>query len=311
MPLRTDKEFILAKLESTAGSIETLAGSDAINNIVSITPIQLIQDRKERTLVRNHAGSFPTVPTNQHAQISFTCELVASGVQGTAPDVDILLKSCGLTRADTSTTNTYTPDPVLATADTITIAYYLEGNCHRLFGCRGTFEISMQTSEVIQITFTFKGKYQQPFHDSSAPTPSYSQKSPVVANATNTTPIQVHSYQGAIKDFTFNLENEYEYYELMGGTKEVRINSRKSVGSITMESPSFNDKNYFSIAEGSSTGNVTWQNGQSNGAKITFLASYAEIEAPTLADSDGYSETSFGFRALPSSGNDEFSLLFH
>ena len=311
MPLRTDERFILAKLETTAGTMISLAGSDAVNNIVSITPPTLVQEQKERPVIRNFTGSFKTIPTNEHAQISFTCELVASGTQGTEPDVDILLKACGMKRNDTSTTNTYTPEDNLATADTITIAFYEENNCFKMFGCRGTFDISMQTSEVIQITFTFKGLYHPVFQDSNTPTPTYSEKSPIVANSTNTTPIQVHSYQGAIQNFTFNLENKYDYYELAGGTKEVRINYRRPKGSITMESPAINDKNYYLIAQNASTGNVTWQNGQTNGAKITFLASTCQFLAPNLEGNDGYSESSFDYTPLPSSGNDEFSLLFH
>ena len=310
--LRTPETFVLAKLESTYGTAVSLAGSDALT-VVNFSLNPVVSDIKERTLIRNYAGNFPTVNSNVKAEVTFTAELIPSGTAGTAPPtLDKLLKACGLTRADTSTTNTYTPDPDLDTADSLTIGAYIgKHGYHRLTGCRGSFSIDLQTSEVTSISFTFEGIWEAPSHVASPPTPTFSTYQPEAANSTNTTAVQVHSFAGSLMSFTYNHANALYYSELLGGSKSTRITDRKPSGSLVLEAPTYNTKNFHTLTNSSTTGNITWQNGQTAGNKITFLASYADLDGIGIEDNEGYSMVNLNYRALPSSGNDEMSLKFH
>ena len=308
--LRTSKTILAAKKESSYGVAVTLAGTNCLLvSDVSLNPVAT--EPKERTNIRGFAGNFPTIPSNTKVELSFSLELTASGSAGTSPDYDELLLGVGLVRTDvSSTSNTYTPDPTLDDADSLTIGVYIDGSLHKLTGARGTFSISLTASEIPMINMSFIGIYNDPTVTALL-TPSYAQLAPIAANSDNTTNFQLHSYAGSLMSFTYDHNNALYYSELISGTKSTRITDRKPSGNCSIESVPLGTKNYYTIVNSSATGNLTWQHGQSAGNKITFTAPYVDLQDIAQDDNEGYQMLNIGYRALPSSGNDEMSLKFH
>ena len=223
-----------------------------------------------------------------------------------------MLLAAGMVRTDvSSTSNTYAPDSTLNDADSLTIGVYIDGSLHRMTGARGTFSISLNTSEIPMLNMSYIGIYEDPTATALI-TPNYAgQIAPIAANSINTTNFQLHSYAGALMSFNYDHNNALYYSELISGSKSTRITDRKPSGSLTMESVALGTKNYYPIVNSSATGNLTWQHGQSAGNKITFTAPTVDLESISPEDNEGYQMLNIAYRALPSSGNDEMSLKFH
>ena len=309
--LRTSKTILAAKKESTYGTAVSFAATNCfLVTDVSLNPVAT--EPKERPNIRGFAGNFPTIPSNTKVELSFSIELTPSGTAGTKPVYDELLLGAGMTRTDvSSTSNTYAPDSTLNDADSLTIGVYIDGSLHRITGARGTFSISLSTSEIPMLNMSYIGIYEDP-SASALISPNYSgQIAPIAANSGNTTGFQLHSYAGALMSFNYDHNNALYYSELISGSKSTRITDRKPSGSLVMESVALGTKNYYPIVNSSATGNLTWQHGQSAGNKITFTAPTVDLESIAQDDNEGYQMLNIAYRALPSSGNDEMSLKFH
>ena len=309
MALRTSQRIICAKAESSYGVDPTIAGSNAILcRSLDITP--LTGDTVSRDLVRGYMGNYESFNANTHVQLTAEVELSASGAAGTAPAYSNLLLACGtdLTTVS-STSNTYAPK---ATADSSTIYYFVDGQRHKILGARGSFSISLSVSEIPTITFTMVGLYSAPGTSANL-TPSYSnQATPVIPNKTNTTAFQLHTFAGAMQSFSFDLNNDVAYRELIGGTKEVLFTDRKPSGSISIEAPVLSTKDFFAISEAGTLGNLTFQHGQTAGNKVTFTMTKTDLQAPSYSDDNGVTMLNMDYLATPTTaGNDEFSLKFH
>nr|BAR26611.1 hypothetical protein [uncultured Mediterranean phage uvMED]BAR26665.1 hypothetical protein [uncultured Mediterranean phage uvMED]BAR26786.1 hypothetical protein [uncultured Mediterranean phage uvMED] len=309
--LRTSKTILAAKKETTYGTAVSFAATDCFL-VTDVSLNSVATEPKERPNIRGFAGNFPTIPSNTKSELSFSIELTPSGTAGTKPAYDELLLGAGMVRTDvSSTSNTYAPDSTLDDADSLTIGVYIDGSLHRITGARGTFSISLNTSEIPMLNMSYIGIYEDPTATALI-APNYGgQIAPIAANSGNTTAFQLHSYAGALSSFNYDHNNALYYSELISGSKSTRITDRKPSGSCTMESVALGTKNYYTIVNSSATGNLTWQHGQSAGNKITFTAPYVDLQSILPEDNEGYQMLNIAYRALPSSGNDEMSLKFH
>lgn len=306
--LRESETILAAKKESSYGSAATLAGTDAmLVTDVSLTPIAT--EILDRPTINGYSGAKPFILANTHVELSATLELTPSGTAGTPPDYLDLLLGCGLIHDNQAAYNKFTPETNLETADSLTIGVYIDGSLHKLTGARGSLSISLNSASAPLVTFTYKGIYQAPSATSNI-TPTYSQLAPLTANATNTSAFQLHSYAGALQSFTFDQNNNLFYSELASSTKQVRITERASSGACTIESVGLGTKNFYNIAIAKTTGNLTWQHGQTAGNKITFLASTTQLEDISQESNENYQMLNIPYRALPNSGNDEWELKF-
>tara|TARA_R100000664_G_scaffold20613_1_gene29846 strand:+ start:594 stop:1529 length:936 start_codon:yes stop_codon:yes gene_type:complete len=311
MALRTSQRILLAKAESSYGSDPTPGTSDAVLvRSIDITPLSATQ--VSRDLVRGYMGNYETILADTHVEVNFEVELAGSGTAGTPPRFSNLLLSCGTAITTvSSTSNTYAP--ISATFPSSTLWFYVDGQRHQVRGARGSFGISAEVGGIPVINFSFTGIYVAP-GASSNPTPSYAaQATPVIFNKDNTTAFQLHSYAAALQSFNYDNANQVVYRELVQGTKEVLITERSPNGSVTIEAPGLGTKDYFAIANTSgSTGNLTFQHGQTTGNKVTLTLGQTDLQGPTYSDSEGVAMLNIGYTATPTTaGNNEFSLKFH
>jgi hypothetical protein len=307
MALLTRKRLILAKIESSYGTDSTPAGTEAIlvRNL-EITPLQA--DVVTRDLIRPYLGNFEQILANQRVEITFDVELAGSGTAGTAPSWGPVIKSCAMGETISAGTSV-TYAPVSSSFSSCSIYFNNDGVRHKITGCRGSFSISGEVGQIPVISFTMMGIYNAP-DDSALPTPTYSnQATPVIFKQGNTTGFQVFSYSGCLQSFSMDLANEMVYRELVGCTKEVLITNRAPNGTVVIEAPTIAAKDFFTIANGTSTGNLTFQHGQTAGNIVTFSSPQTDIGSPTYSDQDGIQMLNLPYVATPTTaGNDELSI---
>jgi len=182
---------------------------------------------------------------------------------------------------------------------------------HKATGCRGTFTLNCAVGEIPTIAFEFTGIYNAP-SDSALGTPTYAnQADPVVFKNGNTTGFQVFSYAGCLQSFSLEMANEIIYRELVGCTKQVLVTNRAPAGEVMIEAVTMATHNFFNDATGSSTGNLTFQHGQTAGNIVTFTAGQIDLGNPSYSDEDGIQMLTLPYIATPTdSGNDELELVY-
>ena len=309
MPKKTRLRALLAKDESTYGNDPTATGSQTaiLCTELSIEPVQ--SDEVSRDLIRSYLGNYDTLLANTRAQVTITVEMAGSETKGVAPQIAPLLTSCGLSETVASGTSV-TYAPVSSGFDSCTIVYNADGIQHKLTGCRGTFSLNAEVGSIPTITFVMTGLYNAPT-DTTMPTCTFQkQADPLVFKQGNTSGFQFQGYSAALNTFSFEMNNEVVYRELVGGTKEVILNNRAPSGTVQIENIPLATKNYFTNATGNVSGNNTFQHGQTDGNKVTVTMPKANITAPTYASVDDIDMLDLAYTAVPNAGNDEVSLVF-
>ena len=310
MPLLSRKRLILAKTESTYGTDPTPTGASnaiLVRNL-EITPLQA--ETVSRDLIRPYLGVSDQLLAQTRVEVSFEVELAGSGTAGTAPAYGPVLKACGLSETVVATTSV-TYAPVSASFSSCTIYFHNDGIRHKVTGCRGSWSLSAEVGAIPFITFTMTGIYNAPT-DEALPAPTYAnQAAPLIFKNGNTSNFSIFSYSGCLQSLNFDLANETVYRELVGCTKEVLITNRGPNGTVVIEAPSIATKDFFTIANGSSTGSISFQHGATAGNIVTFTTAQSDIGSPTYSDQDGIQMLNLPYLAIPtSSGNDELSLAY-
>jgi hypothetical protein len=306
----TRKRLLLAKTESSYGTDPTPTG--AANSILvrNLEIIPLQAETVSRDLIRPYLGNSDQLLAQTRVEVTFEVELAGSGTAGTAPAYGPVLKACGLSETIVATTSV-TYAPVSATFSSVTLYFHNDGIRHKVTGCRGTFELTAEVGQIPVISFTMTGIYNAPT-DETLPTPTYAnQVTPLIFKNGNTSSFSIFSYSGCLQSLNFQVANEVVYRELVGCTKEVLITNRNPEGTCVIESPSITAKDFFTIANGSTTGSITFLHGTTAGNRVTFTAPQSDINSPTYSDQDGIQMLNLPYLAIPSSaGNDELSLAF-
>lgn len=310
MPLLSRKRLILAKTETTYGTDPTPTG--AANAILvrnlEITPLQA--ETVSRDLVRPYLGVSDQLLAQTRVEVTFEVELAGSGAAGTAPAYGPVLKACGLAETVVASTSV-TYAPVSSSFSSVTLYFHNDGIRHKVTGCRGSFNMTAEVGGIPVIAFTMVGIYNAPT-DTATPTPTYAnQAAPLIFKNGNTSNFSIFSYSGCLQSLNFDLANETVYRELVGCTKEVLITNRAPNGTCVIEAPTITAKDFFTIANGSSTGSISFQHGSTAGNIVTFTAAQSDIGSPTYSDQDGIQMLNLPYLATPTSaGNDELSLAY-
>ena len=105
--------------------------------------------------------------------------------------------------------------------------------------------------------------------------------------------------------------NTLVYRELVGGTKEVLLTDRAANGSVTIEAPSLSQKDYFTAALSDTTlSNLTVTHGTAAGNICRFSSTKVDIGDVAYGEADGVTMLEIPYTLVPSSANDEMSLVF-
>ena len=308
MPFLTRKRTILIKAETVYGTDAVPAGATDALTVRSIDVSPIDADLVSRDLIRPYLGNSPQLLTNLKVQCNFEVELAGSGAAGTAPRWGPAMLACG-TAATTVASTSVTYAPVSASFGSATIYYFADGIKHAVTGWRGTFEIRGEVGQIPVIAFSGMGVYNAPTDTAVGSVTYGGQADPLTFTQGNTTSFSLFSYSGCLSSFSFALANEMVYRELIGCTKEILITDRKPSGQAMIESVPIATKDYFTAANNSATGNLTFTHGTTAGNRVVFTAAQVDLGNLTYGDSDGVMMLNLPYVALPTTaGNNEFSL---
>ena len=305
----TRKSVILIESESTYGTGPSMAASTVVLvRDLSITPQS--SDVVNRDVVRPYLGASEQLLANTKVECTFSVELAGSGTAGTAPRYGDALKACGFSETIASGTSV-TYAPVSSSFSSITIHYNVDGVRHIVTGCRGSFVINAAVGEIPSIDFTFTGIYNAPT-DTALPTVTYgNQATPLIFKNGNTSSFQLLSYAGALMNFSMDVGYEIVYRELVGGTKGGLLTDRAANGSVTIEAPTIAQKDFFTAAlTDASLGNLTVTHGTAAGNICRFTSTKVDIGDVNYGEADGVTMLEIPYTLVPSSANDEMSLVF-
>ena len=305
----TRKRVILIEAESSYGTDPTPAATDVVLvRDLSITP--QASDVVNRDVVRPYLGASQQLLANTRVECTFSVELAGSGTAGTAPRYGSALKACGFSETVSSGTSV-TYEPISASFSSVSNHYNVDGVRHIVTGCRGTFAISAAVGEIPSIDFSFTGIYNAPT-DTALPSVTYgNQATPLIFKNGNTSSFQLLSYAGALMNFSMDVGNSLVYRELVGGTKEVLLTDRAANGTVTIEAPTLAQKNYFVASLSDTTlGNLTVTHGITAGNICRFSSTKVDIGDVAYGEADGVTMLEIPYTLVPSSANDEMSLVF-
>jgi len=308
MPFLTRKRTILIKAESVYGTDSVPTGATDALTVRSIDVSPIDADVVSRDLIRPYLGNSTQLLANIKVQCNFEVELAGSGTAGTAPRWGPAMLACG-TAATTVPSTSVTYAPVSASFGSATIYYFADGIRHAVTGWRGTFEIKGDLGQIPTITFNGTGVYSTPTDATVGAVTYGNQADPLVFTSGNTTAFSLFSHSGCLSSFSFAMNNEIQYRELIGCTKEVLITDRKPSGQVMIESVPIATKDYFSIATGATTGNLTLTHGTTAGNRAVFTGAQTDITNPSYGDMNGVIMLNLPCVFLPTTaGNNEFSL---
>ena len=112
-------------------------------------------------------------------------------------------------------------------------------------------------------------------------------------------------------NFSMDVGNSIVYRELVGGTKEVLLTDRAANGSVTIEAPALSSKDFFAAAlTDTSLGNLTVTHGTTAGNIVRVTSAKVDIGDVAYGEADGVTMLEIPYTLVPSSANDELSIVF-
>ncbi len=301
--------LLRAATETTYGTAPTLAATDAV--MVRVRPDfqPLVADAIEREQLRPFFGGFTQELVNKYVAITFQVELAGSGTAGTAPRYGPLMLACGHSATTTASTVTYAP--ATTNLSSCTIDFNIDGNAHRMTGCRGSLNIVGEVRSFPYIEFTIWGLYNAPTA-TALPTATYGNQAAARPFADTFTTFSVASHTNCLASFNLQQGNEMNYDELISCTNSINIIDRRASGNFTIEAPSISTKDFFAAALATSTVTGTLvQNVGATGNIVTINVPQLDLGAPAYSERSGKEMLSLPFTAPPSSaGNDDYSIVY-
>jgi hypothetical protein len=316
MTKSTHRRLLLAAVEQTYGTFETIAGTDAI--LVSNLDCQpLDPGLVDRDLVLPFFGNRPKIIGQRVGTVTFDVELAGSGTAGTAPRWGRLLRACGFGETVVGASPgpaSVTYAPAMSNIVGVSFDFNNDGNRHRLAGCRGNASFNLAVGEIPRISFEFYGLYVAAATETQLSPTFANQAAPVIVNSANTTGVNVLGLTTAcMESFSLDLGNELPLRQLAGCAAQYPITNRLPSGEVVIEAPVIGsgtgEKDYFAQVISQATGTIAWQHGQTAGNIVNLSMGQCNIDGPTYSDSEGIQMLNLPYMAQATAANNEMSLV--
>jgi hypothetical protein len=305
MTLIWRKSTIAAKIETTAGSIESLTNAEGVFNAFNsvINPDATFEERP----AQGSYGHMPGVVGMRSGTMTFTTELFGDGAGGVPGWASTLLPACGwVNSAGVFTPRTEAPG---SNVKTVTIAKYENGVAKRLRGAMGMFSIVMAVGNRVLINWTFRGAWQAP-EDVALLAPTYPTRSPMRATGTYTLASAAHCFSS----MTINSGNNLILRPCItasdgSGIATAHVGNRLPTGSFDPESKLVaTDDRYGRWLAGTEQAlSIAFADAADT---ITIAAPKVQIRNPQEADREGLQVDNIEFQCNKNSGDDELSITF-
>jgi hypothetical protein len=312
---------ILAKTEVTYGTDPT---PDGTNNAILVSGLSLTQNSNnvDRDLIRSYMGGSEQLTGTRSIDIAFDVELAAGGNDG---DLDLLvkwdplIKACGFgVTTNTGICNTY--KPISTAIPSVTIYYYADGVLYKALGCRGTFDIKMGLGERPVMSYKFTGLDGGATAVSNPSLTLSAFTKPSVITDFNTSSILIGdteiSAAGILssgtaynsKGIQLTIGNDLKYIPLIGDEK-VEITNRQITGSLSLDLTAAQEAALRLEIIANTSAAIGFQHGSDDGHVVIVYAPVAQRLNLKHEDADGIIMCGMDLRLVPSSGNDEISIV--
>ena len=311
----------LARVMGLTAKIETVYGQDANptpqdNAILTkgLAPQPYQGNTVTRDLDRPSQGAQESINTNPHSIVSFEVELAGSGAPGTAPMLGVLLRACGFSETIDLTVGSekVVYAPISLGYESATLYFYRGGELHKMVGARGTFSIGKSAQGIPTLNFTMTGWYARP-EKVTMPTFDWTGfQVPLPITKDNTPTFVLHGNASVASELSIDIGLSVSPRNLIGH-KEVVISERSVSGSLTIDAPELDVKNYFEAVESHqtvTTGALQVVHGLTSGNIVQVDAPKVQLTNISHAEADGILQYSMNTSFIPVLGDDELTLTF-
>ena len=311
MTIRTKQRILLAKLESTYGSdASPNNAADAVKATeVTITPLE--SDEIEKIYLGQGTGTSLKKLIAKRVQLQFSIDLAAAGTAGKAPKYAHLLKAAGFKEVMDSQKKTATYAPDITAPESVTLAFNVDGNLHKMVGARGTAVFTLNAREVPTIQFTFTGLFVAPTATAKlANKQAFNEWVDGIAiTKANTPTATIDSTKVEFENLSFDMGDTITYINRTNVENVVR-RDRNASGSCTIAAVPIASKDLWAIMKNENLVAVHVVHGSGTGKVIDITAPQVQLTSPAYADSEGEQMQSFEMGLLPKNGSDEISLVY-
>lgn len=304
-----ERRAMVAKVETTYGTDSTPAGASD-SALVLEGSIQVEADSLPRAVDRAYLGADPYVLINRRATVTGSIELLGNSSVGTAAPIAPILRGCG--HAETLTASTSAEyNPISAAFQSVTIYFEWAGVQFKVTGARGQLDnIGMDIDNFARSSFTFVGKI------ALAGITEATISGFTIAAFQSPVAIQESNFAVTIDGTAVNVQSvqlsQGQPPQIFHGSeeREISYNDRASTGRIRMFLPDFSDFNGWSVADAQTPLEVIATVNGGAGKITTLTIAAAQFGMPQNVNINGAAGIEIPYSALPSSGNDEYVLLF-
>ena len=268
----------------------------------------------ERPAARSSLGQLKHIYGGKLKTITFDAELKGSGTAGTAPEMDVLLRACGLEQTIVPATSV-SYSPRTKGHESITIYAYQDGRLHILTGCRGNVSFNGEAGAIGKATFTFTGHSEKPT-DIALPDPAFGAIVPApFINSVGSTIGAFNAAAGLVfAAITYDLQNVLALQPDVSGIDgfaEIQIVSRDVIGTINPEMTLVATKDWADEFRTGAVQNISsGLIGGTAGNQYSLVAPQSSYRELGNADQDGLRVNEIGFGCAETTKDDEFTLSF-
>lgn len=313
-----------ANIMAIAAAIETVYGTDEVPTpstgaieAVGIAPQPYQGGTVQSDVVKPYLGNNKTIKTGEHSAISFSVELSGSGTADVPPEVGKLLRACGWSETvavGTSVTYGLVASDDLNGSESVTLYAYLDGEVHKMPGCRGSAKLGFTSAGLPKIDFNFVGFYRRPEAiDFSTLTFDYSKfLDAVPVSKVNTPTFDVFTHASVMSSFDVD-QGQSVSFRNQPNFEGAVITDRKVSGSLSIDAHDLATVNFYEQLEshnGVTTGAIDMVHGTVAGNIVEVHVAKAQLTDLSNSESDGILQYNLSFNALPNAGNDEMTIVF-
>lgn len=301
------KKYLLAKIESVYGTDPVPTATDAIlTTNLNINPYE--GNRVSRNLDRAYMGAQEEVNTGPMVSIDFEVEFAGAGAAGDVPGYGTLLRACGFAETINASTDVQY-DLVSEGFESVALYYWLDGQLHKVTGCRGTVSLNMQREELPRLRFNIQGNYNSPISAVTVNPDVSAFVDPLAVLNVNTS-LTFFGQAVLTEQVTLDLANQIVPRFLINGDR-ILITDRAPTANLVFEAPSLSTYDYFAQMEshaGVNTGALQVIHGTTPGNIVQVDCPAIQIASLQPQDSDGIVAYNTNGSILPVTGNDEWKI---
>lgn len=300
------RTVVTAKVEDSYGTDPTPANTDAIEiaNLAMSHPSEM----NDREITKNTMGPLAPILGRKYGTLTFDVELKGSGTAGTAPDVGLLLRACGMAVTNSAGVNDVY-DPISTGMESITIWVYRDGKIWEFNGCRGNAVLNANVGQPAMLSFTFWGKAVSPI-DSAIVSPSVDATDPPVVKAAS---FSIGGYSAVIANLTLDLASQLIITDDVNdasGYGEVIIADRIPQGSFNPQEVLKATHDFYDDWEAGTSQALTVTIGSTAGNRCVVTAPAVVNRELNEGDRNGLMVWDIPFSCVESSGDDAFKFSF-